>query len=215
MKELVKLKSYSNSITLIIDESADFDEIKEEITGKFAKAAPFFKDASIGLAFEGRELNEKEQEEIVDIIHSTTRLKIVCLLVDRSLVSNEKLNTVLKKITKEEIYPTFLSRNILTGENIDVKGDLTIYGNVYEGASISAGGNVLVFGSLCGTVVAGLCNNNAVISALEMRPESAFIGETEYIPENKNSLFKKKSKIEPSTLTKSGGKIICEVIKEL
>lgn len=216
MKDLVKIKSLTNSITLILDPDARFQDICVEINSKFNASRAFFKNASVGLCFEGRELTNEEEEEIVDIIQNASDIKIICLIVNKSMISEAEYHTLLRNINKKEVHPVFIQKNVLTGETINSDSDLIVYGNVCSGATLKANGSVIVYGSLFGTVYAG-CDDrtNAFITALELKPEEAYIGECEYIEEKSSSLFKKKNKIEPSTLFKKGNRIELEVIKDL
>ncbi len=70
-------------------------------------------------------------------------------------------------------------RGILrSGQKIEVDGSFVILGDVNPGAQIIAGGNVVVLGSLKGTVYAGYPDDsNAIVAALNMEPMQIQIGE--------------------------------------
>lgn len=64
-----------------------------------------------------------------------------------------------------------LHRTMRSGQSIHHSGHIIIVGDVNPGAVISAGGNILVWGRLRGTVHAGSDGNeNAIICALDMSP---------------------------------------------
>ena len=70
-------------------------------------------------------------------------------------------------------------RGILrSGQKIEVDGSFVILGDVNPGAQIIAGGNVVVLGSLKGTVYAGYpADREAIVAALNMEPMQIQIGD--------------------------------------
>ena len=58
MKNAVIIKSFPNGLTIFLDSELPFSQLLEEIAMKFSESANFFKDASMVLSFEGRELTE-------------------------------------------------------------------------------------------------------------------------------------------------------------
>jgi septum site-determining protein MinC len=65
----------------------------------------------------------------------------------------------------------FLQRTIRSGHNINHFGHVIVLGDVNPGAEIVAGGNVIVWGRLRGTVHAGADGNtSAIICALDLSP---------------------------------------------
>ena len=80
MKNAVIIKSFPNGLTIFLDSEIPFSQLLEEIGMKFSESANFFKDASMVLSFEGRELSEQEERQIVDMITANSRLNIVCIM---------------------------------------------------------------------------------------------------------------------------------------
>lgn len=65
----------------------------------------------------------------------------------------------------------FVARTVRSGQVIRHHGHVTVLGDVNAGAEIIAGGNVIVWGRLRGTVHAGaLGDRSALIGALELAP---------------------------------------------
>ena len=54
MKNPVIIKSFPNGLSLYLDEAMPFDRLLEEIAVKFRESAQFFKDAHMGISFEGK-----------------------------------------------------------------------------------------------------------------------------------------------------------------
>ena len=80
MKNSVILKSFSNGISVILDSAISFEELLADIAFKFQEADGFFKDASVVVALEGRELTEEQERQILDAITQNSRLNILCLM---------------------------------------------------------------------------------------------------------------------------------------
>ncbi len=74
------LKSFPNGILVILDGTISFQELLADIAAKFREADSFFKDASVAISIEGRELTEEQEREILDAITQNSRLKILCLM---------------------------------------------------------------------------------------------------------------------------------------
>jgi septum site-determining protein MinC len=73
------------------------------------------------------------------------------------------------KLTGDEA--VLVRRTLRSGHNISYFGHVVVVGDVNPGAEIVAGGNIVVWGRLRGTVHAGADGNkNAVICALDMSP---------------------------------------------
>jgi septum site-determining protein MinC len=73
------------------------------------------------------------------------------------------------KLTGDEA--VLVQRTLRSGHNINYFGHVIVVGDVNPGAEIIAGGNIIVWGRLRGTVHAGADGNkNALICALDMSP---------------------------------------------
>ena len=74
---------------LRLDPALPFEELKEAVAEKFRESADFFKDAKVALAFDGRELTEEQEMELLQVIDENTRLKVYCI-VDREHLEKRK-----------------------------------------------------------------------------------------------------------------------------
>lgn len=74
----------------------------------------------------------------------------------------------------------YVKRTLRSGTSIEHDGDVVIIGDVNPGAHVAAGGDVIVWGTLRGTVQAGASgvarNENAIICALRLEPTQLRIG---------------------------------------
>lgn len=112
-------------------------------------------------------------------------------------------------------------RGILrSGQKIEVDGSFVILGDVNPGAQIIAGGNVVILGSLKGTVYAGYpTDRNAIVAALNMEPMQIQIGDfiarsADADPRRgkKTARRKKQSDLEPRMAFVDDGNICIEKI---
>jgi septum site-determining protein MinC len=70
-----------------------------------------------------------------------------------------------------------LAGRVRSGQSVQAKKHLVIMGDVNPGCELTAGGDILVIGSLCGTAAAGQPDNgDAIILALDFRPIQVKIG---------------------------------------
>ncbi len=97
------------------------------------------------------------------------------------MISGSEINSsshLVNENTNEEVNDiSFQKGTLRAGENLDIEGDVLFLGDVNPGASISAGGNVMVWGRLLGNAHAGKNgNNSSKIIALQLRPVQLRIG---------------------------------------
>lgn len=70
----------------------------------------------------------------------------------------------------------FVERTLRGGQRISHDGTVIVLGDVNPGAEIIAGGHVVVWGRLRGTVEAGLTSDGAMVCALDLAPTQLRIG---------------------------------------
>ncbi len=213
MKNSVVIKGNKYGIIVVLDKELPFEELKEDLTAKFKESAKFLGDSSMGITFEGRELSDDEIKEILDIISTNSDLKIVCVVDNdkereerfkKSLEEHlEKNQTVEEPIDskddaelEDENGGQFYRGTLRSGQVIESEASIIILGDVNPGAKVISAGNVIILGSLKGTVFAGVNGEmSSFVVALEMSPMQIRIGD--YIARAADTVnFKKKSKKE-------------------
>ncbi len=80
MSQSVTIKSNKYGINLILSPEAAFDELLEAIIEKFKASANFFKNAKLAISFEGRQLSDDEQQQIIAAIEENTTIEILCVV---------------------------------------------------------------------------------------------------------------------------------------
>lgn len=156
MKNSVILKSFPNGISVILDGTISFQELLADIGVKFREADGFFKDASVAISIEGRELTEEQEREILDAITQNSRLKILCLM-GKDEEKNLKFLGVQSKLNfqNDENSGQFYRGTLKDGASIETEHSIIILGDVCEGSCVYSNKDIVVLGTLTGDVYAG------------------------------------------------------------
>ncbi len=219
MNNSVILKSFSSGISVIMDNTIPFEELLLNIATKFKEADSFFKNATVAISLEGRELTKKQEREILDAITQNSHLKILCL-IGKDEDKNIKFLNIQKKLTfqKEENCGQFYRGSLTNGQSIEAEHSIIILGDVCEGCSVTSAKDIVILGELTGEAYAGAGgNNNHFIVALEMNPSSLRIGDLSYeIEQQRKSKWGLKKKTVPKIAYTYKGKVLAQPItKEL
>lgn len=208
---MVVIKSYPSGISLHIDDEKQFDLVLEEVGMKFEESRRFFKNASVAVSVEGRELSIDEEKLLIQAIEEHSDVHVMCL-VGKNEETNKKFVKAIRRIEtlQEECNGRFHKGNVLSGHVIESDGNLVIFGNVHKGGTVAAGKNIIVLGELNGEAIAGLSDDFAFITAVRMNPELCRIGSLNYKP-GKNGIFDKR-KSEACIIYKKSESLVCEVI---
>ena len=195
MKNIVKITGSKSGIILKLDPEAEWEQIKKEVAEKFQSTADFWGDAQKAIAFQERELNDDQQDEIVKIIQENCRLRIVCVLDEdpyREAAFAQAVKTGGRNSKAEAAEQTaanlmqtdngtgfFFKGNLRSGQVLDVETSIIILGDVNNGAKVISKGNVIILGALKGNVFAGSAGNvDAFVIALDMKPVQIRIADT-------------------------------------
>ena len=200
MKDAVLIKSFQNGITLHVNEEADFSEVLKELAFKFSEAKGFFKNASMALSIEGRKVSETEEILILDTIKKNSNVNIICI-VGRDEETNKNFIKALKHMEKHLTSGNegqFYKGTLKNKEVLETENSIVILGDVYPGSAVISTKNIIVLGGLYGEAYAGGSGNeNAYVVALEMEPERLKIGDFKYKPNNKQTKWGIRPKIQP------------------
>lgn len=172
MSQSVVIKKNKFGITVVLDKKLTYEELKKEVAEKFKQSSNFFKDAEVAVSFQGVELNQVQENEMVHLITENTNLKIVCIVDE-----DKEREAIFKKAIDERDTPDnvqggqFYKGTLRSGQLLESDTSIIILGDVNIGARVVAAGNVIVLGMLQGTVYAGANGNvNAFVVALDMDP---------------------------------------------
>ncbi len=220
MKNSVILKSFPNGILVILDGTISFQELLADIAAKFREADGFFKDASVAISIEGRELTEEQEREILDAITQNSRLKILCLM-GKDEEKNLKFLGVQSKLNfqNDENSGQFYRGTLKDGASIETEHSIIILGDVCEGSCVYSNKDIVVLGTLTGDVYAGAGgNSNHFVVALNMLPGILQIGDYVYNSQPQKTMrwgFKKPQTVPKIAYTRDGEVQIESITKEL
>ncbi len=220
MKNSVILKSFPNGILIILDGTISFQELLADIAAKFREADGFFKDASVAISIEGRELTEEQEREILDAITQNSRLKILCLM-GKDEEKNLKFLGVQNKLNfqNDENSGQFYRGTLKDGASIETEHSIIILGDVCEGSCVYSNKDIVVLGTLTGDVYAGAGgNSNHFVVALNMLPGILQIGDYVYNSQPQKTPrwgFKKPQTVPKIAYTHNGEVQIESITKEL
>ena len=211
MDNSVMIKGDKYGIVLVMDKDMPFSDLLEKIAEKFSSAAKFYGNATMAISFKGRKLAVEEEKQILDTIESNTKLNIICV-VD----TDEERQEMFKKAVEAKLMAQstgtgqFHKGTLRSGQVLESESSIIILGDVNPGAKVIAKGNVIVLGSLKGTIYAGINGNeNAFVVALYMNPVQIRIGDT-IARSPDDAISKKNMDMEPKIAFVESGNIYIE-----
>lgn len=169
----VTIKGTKDGLTLHLDDSCSFDELKKELDQKLSESSRSREDRLISVKVQvgNRFLTNEQEEELKEIVRQKKNL-----VVD-SIHSNVITKADADK-KKEEDDIISVARIIRSGQILQVPGDLLLVGDVNPGGTVIAGGNIFILGSLKGIAHAGFYGNKeAIVAASVMKPSQLRISE--------------------------------------
>ena len=185
MSQPIVMKGNQFGITIRFDETTPFQELKALLKEKLVQSSDFFQDARMALAFEGRVLTPKEEEEILDLIERYSKLNIVCIMdhsestakrfaaalaLARQQIAaaepgsgddgSERCGTAMPIKTAQSKSPPrqpgqFYRGTLRSGQILESETSIVIIGNINPGGKVIARGNIVVLGTLKGSAYAG------------------------------------------------------------
>ena len=181
MSELVTIKSSHSGIELRLNATPPFPELLKAVEEKFRQSADFFKNAKMAVSFSGRTLSISEEEQLIQVITQTTNLEIICIIdhdEQKELIYKRAVAQSLSE--REKADGQFYRGTLKKRQLLESESSIVILGDVEFGAKVVAKGNIIIIGTLYGSVHAGAAGDrNAFIIALSMQPQRLVIGDIE------------------------------------
>lgn len=171
-KAPVVIKGNKSGIRIVLDDTLPFPEILEEVEKKFKESSDFLGEAQVAVSFDGKKLTEEQEAILLECIKENSKLQVVCLIDEdkqREELFNQTLNDKLMAMNANS--GQFFKGTLRSGQVMEFETSVVILGDINVGAQVVSTGNVIVLGSLYGTVYAGAAGKeNAFIVALKMNP---------------------------------------------
>ncbi len=189
LENIVIFKGGRGGINVILDEDASFADIKTIFIQKLQDAKSFFNGAKVSIRFKGKILAKEQQEELIELLSGQNILNISFLHgfeegddgeeTNAYNLADEPGNWFSNEISHDTSMTKYHIGMLRSGQTIEYPGSVVVLGDVNPGARISAGGNVIVLGTLKGTVHAGqdLKSYKPFVMAIGMYPVQIGIGD--------------------------------------
>ena len=189
MDEIVKI-IYSTQYTIImIDDSIPLWKVMSRIGDVIESERTKLSEYEVILATGSRTFAGGDIEKIYHLLTERYEIPILKIFSDAT-DQDEKGNipVAINSMSKLESYISssdsiesritlFIKRTIRSGQTIDYKGHVVIYGNVNHGGVVRATGNITIFGKLYGSVWAGCGgDDNSFIVASSFMPTQIRVG---------------------------------------
>lgn len=178
-KAPVVIKGNKSGIRLVLDEKLPFEELLEEVEKKFKSSADFLGNAQVAISFEGRELSEEEEAQLLQSISDHSKLDVVCVIDNdkkREEYFTQSLNERLMQMNSNS--GQFFKGNLRSGQVMEFETSIIILGDINAGAQVISTGNVIILGALHGIVYAGASGrDDCFVVALKMNPVQLRIGD--------------------------------------
>ncbi|MBE5939843.1 MAG: septum site-determining protein MinC [Lachnospiraceae bacterium] len=178
MDNSVMIKGNKYGLVIYVEESLTFSDAKKKIVKKLKECEKFYKGAALGVTFEGKKFTDSEERELIYTISEKSAVNITCVIDN-----DEFREAIFKKSVEKKVNDIdsntgqFYKGTLRSGQVLESESSVIILGDVNPGAKVMAAGNVVVLGSLKGTVYAGIAGNpGAFVVALEMNPVQIRIG---------------------------------------
>ena len=213
MKDNILIKKFPNGIRLYLNPDLDFEELLKEIAAKFNQSRQFFRDARVALAFEGRELTDDEERQIITTIQLNSDIDILCIIGKNEETDRNFVKAIQKvDFQHTDNYGHFYRGTLKNNQKIEVDSSVVILGDVYPGSCIVASKDIIILGGLYGEAYAGVGSEGThYIVALEMSPEKIKIGDFRYKPQEKHR-WGIKPKVQPKVAYVKDKHIVIEPI---
>ncbi len=186
--ERVTIKGTSNGIVVTIG-AGNWQTILHYLAQKLEQRASFFKGGRAAVAVGERLLNEEELEALGTLLaeHQMTLWAVYSDAAETKTAAKtlgletepprSTVTTARSKPAAPADSVTTIRRTLRSGQTVETLGNVVIIGDVNPGAVIKAGGYVIIWGYLRGTVYAGAVSpENAFVAALELKPVQLIIG---------------------------------------
>ena len=190
-KQCVILKGRRDGISILLDDKADFDLIKDMLRKRVSGSRNFFEGAKATVTFKGRKLSKGEEEILLEIIQFETNLSVAVAAKKPEKPTELKLLPASPPgMLPTESNTYYYKGGVRSGQTIRQNGSVVVLGDVNPGAEIKASGNIIILGSLKGSAWAGAPGDDTgeggagcYVAAKDFRPTQIRIARVvTYIP---------------------------------
>lgn len=187
MSTPIAIKGSKDGLRLVLAEDAAWTDVLAALRSQLERSPEFFHGASLTIDTGSRELQPEELSAMLEVLHDHS-LQPAALATNsregRSAGRSAGLTTqpaprqaplatgpAAAQRAQDPESGLLVTRTLRSGQVLRHHSHITIIGDVNPGAEVIAGGSVLVWGRVRGTVHAGaLGDQGAIVGALELMP---------------------------------------------
>jgi septum site-determining protein MinC len=169
----VRIKGVGNSLWLTIVPDTPFDLVQAELTRIFEPLRHLVGTTRIVLDTGNEKSSVDCRRLAADYLKKTFNLNEIAAPREKETVEEEPIrkNTPPRPLPKHHRDTLVLAGRVRSGQGVQAKKHLIIMGDVNPGCQLTAGGDIIVLGSLRGSAAAGQPDNEeAIILALDFQP---------------------------------------------
>jgi len=168
MNTEVLFEKKDKKLTITINKSANYTEIKEKMQQVLEASSDLFEQVEEPILIKGKRLQDHEEKEILSMIGKRTELKIV--VEKPKKLGLATINNIFNKDASVSNAKVFTG-TVRSGQRIEYEGTVILLGDVNAGSEVVAEQNIIVLGNIRGYVHAGAKGNrSAFIAANTMNP---------------------------------------------
>lgn len=168
---MIALKGSPKGIMITIDEE-DLELATRELSEKIVESSQFFNEETLEVFLTSNVLTEAEVFSLRSVVSaglSNTRV----IFIEEPPRLLPKQHSPLDDLSMDEGVTKFVRTTVKSGEVLKYEHNLIIIGDVERGATVVAGGNIFILGSLLGTACAGSNGKaDSVIVAMRLMAEN-------------------------------------------
>lgn len=153
------------NVVINLNKFKNTEEMINALVKKLSYTRRFYKGAILKITMDIKQVDDRDLRKIREILFDEFMIRD-CIYQDSEERANKLFTGVNEGRTK------FLRKTIRSGQRFEYSGNLVIIGDINPGAEVYAAGNIIVLGSLKGSVHAGSNGNEkAVIAAFSLQPQ--------------------------------------------
>ena len=185
----IAIKGNKEGLRLMLAEDAPWDDVMAALRSQLERGTEFFHGAELTIDVGDRAVQDDELNTLLALMHEHGLQPSALATNSREGRSAGRSVGITTRPTNrhvptpqrnaEEDAALMVTRTLRSGQVLRHHGHVTIVGDINPGAEVIAGGSVLVWGRIRGTVHAGaLGDTSAYVCALELMPSLLRIADT-------------------------------------
>ncbi len=180
MEERITLKGSRDGLRLILNAETPWDEVLVALRAQLAQGTSFYQGAKLLIDIGERTTTDVALQELLAVMAEygiEPEALITAAPTNRAAGRGAGLTPRHPETLRSQALPAalgeglFVWRTVRSGQEIRHAGHIVVLGDVNAGAEIIAGGSIIIWGRLRGTVHAGATGDTqALVCAIELKP---------------------------------------------